>query len=132
MSLSLYTASVPAFNHMLGALRKVLLKGEAHAETLKIDPAVLLQMRLYPDMFPLVRQVQIACDFAKSVPLRLANRDVPAIEDKEQSFADLYARIDSTLALIAPIQAEEMLGAEEREIVLRPGTPREMLFNGES
>ena len=92
MTLSMHAASVPVFKQMLTSLGDVLSKAEAHATEKKIDPAVLLQTRLFPDMFPLVRQVQIACDFAKSVPARLAGADVPAYDDSEQSFAELQAR----------------------------------------
>ncbi|MBY0445323.1 MAG: DUF1993 domain-containing protein [Burkholderiales bacterium] len=132
MSISMYTASVPVFKQLLTALADVLAKAEAHAEARKIDPAVLLQTRLYPDMFPLVRQVQIACDFAKSVPARLAGVEVPAYEDNEQSFAELQARITKTLALINELSAEQIDGSEALEIVLRPGTPKEKKLDGQT
>ncbi|AZN37126.1 DUF1993 domain-containing protein [Iodobacter ciconiae] len=132
MSISMYTASVPVFKQLLTALSDVLSKAEAHAQARKIDPAVLLQTRLYPDMFPLVRQVQIACDFAKSVPARLAGVDVPVYEDNEQSFAELQARITKTLALINGLNAEQINGSEALEIVLRPGTPKEKKLDGQT
>ena len=82
MSVSLYSATVPVFKQMLLALSDVLKKGQAHAEKQHSDPAVLflLQSRLFPDMLPFVRQVQIACDFAKSVPARIADIEVAAYE----------------------------------------------------
>ncbi|MEN9658268.1 MAG: hypothetical protein RL571_1733 [Pseudomonadota bacterium] len=132
MSISMYTTSVPVFKQLLIALADVLAKAEAHAEACKIDPAVLLQTRLYPDMFPLVRQVQIACDFAKSVPARLAGVDVPAYEDNEQSFAELQARIAKTLALLDGLSAAQIDGSEALEIVLRPGTPKEKKLDGQT
>ncbi len=132
MSISMYTASVPVFKQLLTALSDVLTKAEAHAEARKIDPAVLLQTRLYPDMFPLVRQVQIACDFAKSVPARLAGVEVPAYEDNEQSFAELQARITKTLALINGLSAAQIDGSAALEIVLRPGTPKEKKLDGQT
>ncbi|AMC36009.1 DUF1993 domain-containing protein [Janthinobacterium sp. B9-8] len=132
MSISMYTASVPVFKQLLTALADVLAKAEAHAEARKIDPAVLLQTRLYPDMFPLVRQVQIACDFAKSVPARLAGVDVPAYEDNEQTFAELQARIAKTLNLISELSAEQIDGSAALEIVLRPGTPKEKKLDGQT
>jgi uncharacterized protein len=132
MSISMYTASVPVFKQLLTALSDVLAKAEAHAEARKIDPAVLLQSRLYPDMFPLVRQVQIACDFAKSVPARLAGVEVPAYEDNEQSFAELQVRIAKTLALINELSAEKIDGSAALEIVLRPGTPKEKKLDGQT
>ncbi len=132
MSISMYTASVPVFKQLLTALADVLAKAEAHAQAHKIDPAVLLQTRLYPDMFSLVRQVQIACDFAKSVPARLAGVDVPAYEDNEQSFAELQARIAKTLVLLDGLSAAQIDGSEALEIVLRPGTPKEKKLDGQT
>ncbi|STR45837.1 DUF1993 domain-containing protein [Iodobacter fluviatilis] len=132
MSISMYTASVPVFKQLLTALSDVLAKAETHAEAHKIDPTVLLQTRLYPDMFPLVRQVQIACDFAKSVPARLANVEVPAYEDNEQTFAELQARISKTLAFINGLSAAQIDGSEALEIVLRPGTPKEKKLSGQA
>jgi hypothetical protein len=125
MSISLYTATVPVFKQMLLALSDVLKKGEEHAQNRKFDPAVLLQSRLFPDMLPLVRQVQIACDFAKSVPARVAGVEVAAYEDSEQSFAELQQRIAKTLALIEGMTAEQLNGSAVKEVVLRPGTPKE-------
>jgi hypothetical protein len=110
---------------MLLALSDVLKKGEEHAQNRKFDPAVLLQSRLFPDMLPLVRQVQIACDFAKSVPARIAGVEVAAYEDSEQSFAELQQRIAKTLALIEGMTAEQLNGSAVKEVVLRPGTPKE-------
>jgi hypothetical protein len=125
MSISLYSATVPVFKQMLLALSDVLKKGEEHAQNRKFDPAVLLQSRLFPDMLPLVRQVQIACDFAKSVPARIAGVEVAAYEDSEQSFAELQQRIAKTLALIEGMTAEQLNGSSVKEVVLRPGTPKE-------
>jgi hypothetical protein len=125
MSISLYTATVPVFKQMLLALSDVLKKGEEHAQNRKFDPTVLLQSRLFPDMLPLVRQVQIACDFAKSVPARIAGVEVAAYEDSEQSFAELQQRIAKTLALIEGMTAEQLNGSAVKEVVLRPGTPKE-------
>ena len=125
MSISLYTATVPVFKQMLLALSDVLKKGEEHAQNRKFEPTVLLQSRLFPDMLPLVRQVQIACDFAKSVPARIAGVEVAAYEDSEQSFAELQQRIAKTLALIEGMTAEQLNGSAVKEVVLRPGTPKE-------
>jgi hypothetical protein len=130
MTHPLYAASVPVFKKMLGALDTILVKTEKHIADKKIEPDALLQARLFPDMFPFVRQVQIAADFAKSVPARLAGVDVPAYEDNEHTFAELRARIAKTLALAESIDAAKFAGSEQREIVLRPGTPRERKFTG--
>jgi uncharacterized protein len=132
MTLSMHQASVPVFKQMLGALSQVLAKAEAHASARKIEPQALLQARLYPDMFGLVRQVQIAADFAKSVSARLAGVDVPSFEDKEESFADLQARIAKTLAFIDSLGAAQIDGSEERRIVTQGGTPKEKIFSGRS
>lgn len=132
MTISMYAASVPVLRQMLGSLDGLLAKAEAHAEARKIEPDALLQARLFPDMFPLVRQVQIACDFAKSVPARLAGAEVPAYEDTERTFAELHARIARTLAFIDGLDAAAFEGSERREIVLRPGTPKERRIAGDA
>ena len=132
MTVSLHAASVPVFNQLLGGLADVLKKAEAHATERKIDPNAYLQSRLYPDMFPLLRQVQIACDFAKSVSARLAQSEVPAWEDNEASFEDLQSRIARTQAFIVSLDAANFEGAESRDIVLRPGTPKEKKLTGQA
>ncbi len=131
MSLSMYSASVPVLKQMLTALSEVLAKAEAHATEKKIDPAALLGARLFPDMFPLVRQVQIATDFAKGISSRLSNTEVPSWPDNaEAGFAELQALIAKTLAHIDSLSAEQFDGSESREIVLRPGTPKEKKLQG--
>lgn len=132
MTLPMYQASVPVFKQMLGGLAGVLDKAEAHAAAKKIDPQALLQARLYPDMFALLRQVQIACDFAKSVSARIAGVEVPSFEDKEESFADLQARIKKTLAFVESLTAAQIDGSEDRKIVTQAGTPKEKIFSGQS
>ncbi|MGZ5199291.1 MAG: DUF1993 domain-containing protein [Telluria sp.] len=118
MSISMYDASVPVFRQMLNSLSAILDKAEAHAGARKIDPAALLQARLYPDMFPLTRQVQIAADFAKGACARLAGAELPRYEDTEQSFADLKQRIAMTVAFIDGLPREAIAHSEERDIVL--------------
>ncbi|MEO5961949.1 MAG: DUF1993 domain-containing protein [Thermomonas sp.] len=132
MSLSMHAASVPVFQQMLAALAGILTKAETHANERKIEPAALLQSRLFPDMFPLARQVQIACDFATSVSARLAGADVPAYEGGDQTFADLQQRIAATLAFIGGLDAPRFNGSEGRELVLRPGTPKERCIGGQA
>lgn len=132
MTLSLYDACVPVITQMLTALSEVLAKAEAHALDKKIEPTALLQARLFPDMFPLTRQVQIACDFGKSIPSRLAGVDVPAYDDSEQTFAELQARIAKTLAFIDGIDPAGFVGSEARQILLRPGTPKERSIGGQA
>ena len=132
MTLSLHTASVPVFTQLLGGLSDVLAKAAGHAAERKIEPDALLQSRLFPDMFPLLRQVQIACDFAKSVSARLAGAEVPAWDDGEKTFDELQARIRRTLDFIAGLDAAAFDGAAAREIVLRPGTPKERRLDGQA
>jgi hypothetical protein len=132
MSLSMYDASVPVIKQMLTSLSDVLAKAEAHALEHKIDPNALLHARLFPDMFPLTRQVQIACDFGKSIPSRLAGVDVPAYDDSESTFAELQARIARTLDFIDGIDPAGFAGSEGRSIVLRPGTPKERSLGGQA
>ncbi len=132
MSLSMYTASVPVFQQLLSALAGVLAKAEAHATERKIEPAALLQARLFPDMFALAKQVQVACDFAVSVSARLAGAEIPAQEFGDQTFDDLQQRIAATLAFIGALDAARFEGSEAREIVLRPGTPKERRIGGQA
>ena len=132
MTAPLYTSSIPVFKQMLGGLADVLRKAEAHAEAKKIDPAALLQARLFPDMFSLLRQVQVASDFAKSVAARLAGVTPPTLDDKEQTFADLQARIATVLAFINGLSPDQFTDAATREIITQAGTPREKRFDGQT
>ena len=132
MTSSIYSSSVPVFQQMLGGLQQVLTKAEAQAPAKKIEPNALLQARLYPDMFALLRQVQVACDFAKSVSARLAGVDVPKHEDTEQSFGELQARITNVLAFIGGLDAANFDTAATREIITQAGTPKEKRFTGQS
>ena len=125
MKISLYTASVPVFKQMLGSMSAVLAKAEAHAAEKKIEPEVLMQARLFPDMLPLMRQVHIATEFARGAPARIAGVAVPAAENNEQTFAELQALIASSITFLDSLSAAQMDGQEAREIVLRPGTPKE-------
>ena len=118
MTISMYRASVPPIVRSLTNLRAVLEKAAAHAEAKKIDPSVLPATRLYPDMFPLSRQVQIATDNAKGVAARLAGLEPPKYEDKESTLPELVARIDKTLAYLGTFGPERIDGSEEKTIVL--------------
>ncbi len=132
MQQPMYVASIPVFKQLLGGLSGVLTKAAEHAAARKIDPPALLQARLFPDMFPLLRQVQIATDFARSVAARLAGVEVPSAPDTEQSFDELQQRIASTLAFLDSLDAAAFDGSETREIVLRPGTPKERTLSGQA
>ena len=118
MSISMYQASAPRFARLLRNLSAILAKAQAHAEAKKLDAAALTGYRLFPDMFPLTRQVQIACDTAKGAVARLAGMEPPKHEDTEQSFADLQARIAKTLDFVESVKPERIDGSEEKEIVL--------------
>ena len=130
MTLSMYQASIPAFNQMLTALSGVLDKADAHAAARKIDPAVLPGTRLCPDMFTLARQVQIACDFAKGTAARLAGIDNPNFADTEKTVPELKERIAKTVAFLATIKPAQIDGSEDRDISLKVG-PQEMHFKGQ-
>ncbi len=132
MTISLYSASVPVFKQMLNATASILNKAEAHATAKKIDASVLLQSRLYPDMFPLLQQVQIAADFARGVSARLAGVDVPVVDGSQTSFADLQILIATSLAFLDTLELAQIDGQENRDIILRPGTPKERKFSGQA
>ena len=133
MSLSMHAASVPVFQQMLAALAGVLAKAEAHAAERKIDPAALLQARLFPDMFPLARQVQIACDFATACRRGSRGADVPAYEGGDDDLRRPAAahRRDAGLHRLGWTR-RDFEGSEAREIVLRPGTPKERRISGQA
>ena len=119
MQITMYDALIPVATRMLGNLSAILDKGAAFAEKKKIEPAVLTSARLAPDMFPLTRQVQIACDMAKGAAARLSGSDVPKHEDNETTFAELKARIDKTLAFMKSVPADKFRGSEDRDITLQ-------------
>src|SRR5882757_64422 len=118
MSLSMHQASAPVFTRGLTGLLTALAKASAHVEQRKIDPAALLQARLYPDMFPFTRQVQIATDFAKGGLARLAGLEPPPYEDVETTFAELTSRVNTTLAYVGRFEPAQMDGSEDRDSVL--------------
>ena len=126
----MYTTSVPVFKQLLSSLSAILIKAEAFATEKKFEPKVLLDARLFPDMFPLIRQVQIATDFAMSVTARLAGVEVPVNDNNEQTFAELQERIGKALSFIESLTPAQFEGSETREIVLRPGTPKEKKLLG--
>jgi uncharacterized protein len=131
MTDAIYASSVPVFKQMLGGLSAVLAKAETHAVEKNIEPTAFTQARLFPDMFPLSRQVQVACDFARGISARLAGAEVPKFDDKEQSFGELRDLIGRTLAFIGSLDESQFANAATREIVTRPGTPKERRFEGQ-
>jgi len=119
MALSMYQASAPRFAHMLRNLSAILDKAQAHCEARKIDPAALIAFRLYPDMFALARQVQIACDAAKGAMARLAGVENPKHEDTEKTFEELKARIAKTIEFVNSVKPAQVDGTEEKEVVIK-------------
>ena len=116
MTISMYQSSVPVFIRQLNNLSNILNKALAHCEAKKIDQATLITFRLFPDMLPLSRQVQIACDSVKAGAARLAEVEIPSHEDTETTFAELQERITKTIAFLQTIKAEQIDGKEELKI----------------
>lgn len=129
MPISMYQASVPRFVHMLGNLSAMLEKAEAHVDARKVDPTSLINFRLFPDMFPFSRQIQVTCDVSKGAIARLAGVEVPKHEDVEQTFAELRARIAKTVGFIQTIRPEQVDGSEDKDIVVKLGK-QEYRFKG--
>ncbi|WP_291010773.1 DUF1993 domain-containing protein [Hydrogenophaga sp.] len=132
MTPAMYTHSVPVLKQMLTALKTMLAQASEHATAKSIEPDALLQARLFPDMFPLIKQVQIAADFSRGIAARLASVDVPTFEGSEKTFADLDALLTQTLAFLDSVNADQFEGKESSEIVLRPGTPKEKKLSGQT
>ena len=126
MQFSMYQATAPGFIHILTQLKHVLKKGEDSAQARKIDPSVLTGARLYPNMFPLTRQVQIATDQVKYCMARLSGTEAPKFEDNEQTFGELQARLDRTIAYIQGFNPAQIDGSENKAIEVKPanGNPR--------
>ena len=121
MTISMYQASVPRFVNILGNLSAILDKAQAHVDAKKLDQSSLTGFRLFPDMLPMTKQVQIACDTAKGLVARLAGVEIPVFEDNESSLADLKARIAKTIAFIQTIKPEQLDGTEDKDIVIKRG-----------
>jgi hypothetical protein len=121
MSISMYQASIPRFVNILNNLSAILDKAQAHVDAKKIDAAALPNFRLFPDMLPMTKQVQIACDTAKGVVARLAGIEIPVFEDDEKTLPDLKARIAKTIAFIQTVKASQIDGTEDKDIVIKRG-----------
>jgi hypothetical protein len=130
MTISMYQVAVPSLVRSLNNLVAILDKAAAHAEAKKIDPSVLVASRLYPDMFPLSRQVQIASDIARRGVARLAGTEAPALEDKETTFVELCDRLRKVVAFIETFTPEQIDGSEEKVINLPIGKET-MTFAGQ-
>jgi hypothetical protein len=131
MTISMYQASAPVFIKMLGNLKAILQKAEAHAQAKKIDESAFLGARLYPDMLPFTSQVHIATDFARGTCARLAGAEPPAIESNEKSFAELISRIDRSVEYMKSLKPAQIDGSEGREIV-RKVRGNDVKFTGQN
>jgi hypothetical protein len=129
--MSFYEAAVPAYLQILGSLTGILTKAEAHCAAKKIDPAVLLSARLYPDMLPLSRQIQLTCDFATKGCARLTHSDVPSIPDTEKSFDELKARLASTIDYVKAFKPAQFDGAETRDVTFPAGPDKSITMKGQ-
>ncbi|MSP68137.1 MAG: DUF1993 domain-containing protein [Alphaproteobacteria bacterium] len=119
MNISMYQVTVPRFVTILGNLIGILDKAQAHVDAKKIDSEALTTYRLFPDMLPMTKQVQIACDAAKGAVARLAGMEIPMYEDNEKTLADLKARITKTIAFIQTVAPAKIDGTEDKEIVIK-------------
>ena len=129
--MSFYDASVPAFLQILGSLTGILGKAEAHCKTKNIQPDVLLGARLYPDMLPLSRQVQMACDFATKTCARLTQNEVPSTPDTEKSFAELQQRLAKTIDYLKAFRPAQFEGGDTREVTFPTGPDSKMTLKGQ-
>ena len=129
--MSFYDASVPAFLQILGSLPGLLTKAEAHCKARNIQPEVLLGARLYPDMFPLARQIQTACDFAAKSCARLTNSEVPSTPDTEKSFEELKQRLAKTIDYVKAFKPAQFDGADGREVTFPVGPSNTLTLKGQ-
>ena len=127
----MYHASLPVFINGLNNLSTILTKAVAYAESKKIDPTILLNSRLAPDMFPLTRQVQITTDMVKGCAARLSGVENPVYPDTETSFDELQARIQKTIDFLNSFKASSIDGTEEKKIHLKVGK-RELNWTGQN
>ena len=132
MAFSMYSASIPVFQHMLRNLSHLLDKAVANAEARKFDPAVLASFRLAPDMLPFTKQIQIACDAAKLCVARVAGIEAPKFEDNETTFPELQARIRKTLDWLATVPASALEGTEDREVTFPVGRDKTRTLTGQA
>ncbi|GAC1525057.1 MAG: DUF1993 family protein [Ramlibacter sp.] len=132
MTISMASASLPIFRTMLGNLNHLMDKGLAHAQARKFDPAVLVSYRLAPDMLPLAKQIQIACDSAKNGAARIAGMEAPKLEDNEQTFEELKVRIGKTLAWLETVPAAKLDGTEDKDITFPVGRDATRTMKGEA
>ena len=129
--MSFYDATVPAFLQILNSLSGLLTKAEAHCEARKIQPEVLLNARLYPDMLPLSKQVQLACDFAAKGCARLTHSEVPSVPDTEKTFGELKARLAKTIEYVKAFKPAQFEGADARDVTFPAGPNNSLTLKGQ-
>jgi uncharacterized protein len=129
--MSLHDASAPAFLQILGSLSGLLAKAEAHCQAKNIQPEVLLNARLYPDMLPLSRQIQLVCDFAAKGCARLTGSEVPSTPDTEKSFEELRQRLAKTIDYVKSFKPAQFEGAAAREVTFPAGPNKSITLNGQ-
>lgn len=116
MAITMFSASVPVFRHMLNNLSHILAKAQAHVTAHGIEESALITFRLYPDMFPFARHIQIACDAATTCVARISEVEAPVFEKNYTTFADLKDLVAGTLAYLSTVPALSMDGTEEKSI----------------
>jgi hypothetical protein len=129
--MSFHDATVPAFLQILGSLEGLLTKAEAHCKAKNIQPEVLLSARLYPDMFPLTRQIQTASDFAAKTCARLTGSEVPSVPDTEKTFEELQQRIAKTVDYVKAFKPAQFEGAEAKDITFPSGPGKTTTLKGQ-
>jgi hypothetical protein len=129
--MSFYDASVPAFLQILGSLSGILTKAEAHCKAKNIAPDILLGARLYPDMLPLSKQIQLASDFAAKACARLTHGEVPSTPDTEKTFEELKQRLATTIEYVKSFKPEQFEGADTREVTFPIGPSNSMTLKGQ-
>jgi uncharacterized protein len=129
--MSFYDATVPAYLQILTSLSGLLTKAEAHCETKKIEPEVLLGARLYPDMLPFSKQIQLASDFAAKGCARLTHSEVPVTPDTEKSFAELRQRLANTIDYLKRFTPAQFEGADSRDVTFPTGPNTNLTLKGQ-
>jgi uncharacterized protein len=129
--MSFYEASVPAYLQILNSLTGILTKAEAHCAAKKIEPEVLLGARLYPDMLPLSKQIQLVCDFAAKGCARLTGSDVPSVPDTEKTFEELKQRLAKTIDYVKAYKPAQFDGADARDVTFPAGPDKSITMKGQ-
>jgi uncharacterized protein len=128
--MSFYDATVPAFLQILGGLSGILSKAEAHCKAKNIQPEVLLGARLYPDMLPFTRQIQLVCDFAAKSCARLTHSEVPSTPDTEKTFDELRERLAKTVEYVKTFKPTQFEGGDSRDVSFPAGPSNTMTLKG--